>query len=109
MDVTTNELTGKTYELLKTEVMFFVSSARSLKKDILKINIKNHGDGGYERRFTAVLKILKSLKRKGALQLYLPSRDFDSETTEVQYVKNKYPEMLINENGKDFILVKVSY
>jgi hypothetical protein len=106
MNIKINKLTGKSAELLTTEIMYCLASAKSLGQDLIKFYIECN-EGEAEKRFAAVGKILKSTKKSGFIQLFAPSFDFDKSSTEIEYLKNKYPELMNEASGEAFYLVKL--
>ena len=106
MAIKTNFLTGLGSEQLKTEIIFFIVAARSAGEELLKIQAKPIDDEKEEARIIAtVARILKKLKQQGKIQLFASSLDFDSSATEIEYLKNKYPdEIELGGEGRFFIV-----
>ena len=109
MNITTNELTGKNSELLTTEIKFFISAAKSLGKDLIRLNIKRLGNDEAEaRRINTINRILKTVKRRGLIQLFIISTEIDGATTETEYLKNKYPDITSYISGDEvFYILKL--
>ena len=107
MGIKTEILTGSNSGQLKTEIMFFVASARSRGAELFRIKIKPLFDEDREaRRQDSVARILRTLKQRGVIQLFVHSSKFDSSSTEIEYLKNKYPNITKIENDGFFFLVK---
>lgn len=106
MNIKTNELTGKNSDLLTTEIMYHIASAKSLGFDLVRFDIICDSSET-ERRVATVGKILKSAKRNGYIQLFVLSDDFDNGSTEVEYMKNKYPDLLNDVSDENFYIVKI--
>jgi len=105
MNIITNELTGHTRDLLVTEVMFFIVSAKSVNADVIKFKIKTaDGEAVSEKVLTEITRILKSCKRQRMIQLFLSCDEFEINTTEKEYLLNIYPE-LPQELGNDYAFV----
>ena len=94
MNIFREELTGKSEDLLRTEIMFFIATAKAIKKDLICLSVKKLYDDKREiSRIGAIGRILRNVKRQGMVQLFAFSSDFEKSTTEVEYLKNKYPEL----------------
>lgn len=94
MNIATNELTGRTRDLLVTEIMYFITSARAVNIDLIKLKIKNEeNDPISEKKLEEITRILKSVKRRKMIQLFVTTADFQTQTTEIEYLLNKYPEL----------------
>ncbi len=108
MEILTNELTGKSEELLRTEILYFIASARAADRELLCLNIKKMYDERTERaRLNAVVKILKTIKREGSVKLFVSRTDFQDRTTEAEYLENKYPELSQIDNENIDYLIKI--
>ncbi len=59
----------------------------------------------------AVLRVLRERKRQGKIRFFLPAEDFSSEKPEAQFIANKYPALLSDEQllcgANSYILVKL--
>ena len=106
MEIQVNELTGKNAEELVTEIRFFVAAAKSTNKDFAKLFVSDE-IAASASRLASVLRILKALKREGIIQLFVFSGDFLNASTEMAYLKNKYPEILKEERERGFYLLKI--
>ena len=108
MNIVNNEITGKNAELITTEIMFFVTSAKSLGHDLIKLKIKSiENEERDAKRFIMINKILRSIKKRGLIQLSVASTDFENPSTEVDYLRNKYPDLkslFQNDNDVFFVL-----
>ena len=105
MNIQTNELTGHTRDLLLTEAMFFVASARSVNADLIKLKIKREENKPVsEKELAQITRILRSLKRRKLIQLFVTPDEFQSHTTEIEYLLNIYPKLPI-ELGDDYHFV----
>lgn len=108
MNIVTSELTGKTSRLLTTEIMFFIVSARSMNKELLKLKIKKEeNESVSEKEIAAISKILKSVKRKNLIQFFVASTDFGAQSTEIEYLMNKYPTLVKEQVDEVYFIVKI--
>jgi len=108
MNIETYELTGKTTDLLTTEIMFFIASARAVKMDLVRLNIKKcFTDEREAKRVGAIIKVLKSIKRRGIIQLFIFSNEMENHSTESEYLENKYPELSKISMAEEFFLLKL--
>ena len=108
MDIRTQTVTGKHLRELKTEILFSVASARALNAEIFILEIKPaFSDDRESRRKETVGRILKELKKRGSIQFFAGSGDFDSPLTEIEYLKNKYPSIFEIDRGEFFFAVKL--
>ncbi len=108
MNIRSQTVTGKSLRELTTEIMFFVASSRAVNEEIFVLDIKPASLGELDlRRFESVARILKDLKRKGIIQFFASSRDFDSSLTEIEYLKNKYPDIIETKRDGMFYAVKL--
>jgi hypothetical protein len=110
MNINTTFLSGKTSETLNTEILFSIASAKSLGKDIVKLSLKSAETETPEaiaRRLNAATKILKSAKKSKLIQLFIYSADFDKESTELEYMKNKYGELISAKDESEYFLLKI--
>ena len=90
MNIINYEITGKIAVQISTEIMFFTTSAKTLNYDLITLSIKSiENKELYEKRKALTDKILKSVKKKGMIQLYISYSDFESTSTEAIYLKNK--------------------
>ena len=108
MSIKTEILTGRDCGQMKTEIMFFIASARSCGAELFKIRIKPVFNEERElRRIESAARILRNLKQRGSVQLFASSADFDTSLTEIEYLKNKYPGVTETKNEGVFFIVKL--
>ncbi len=99
MDILTYELKESSAPLLNTEVLFHIAAAKVKGVSLLRLIPR----GGAMSRESAITKILRSQKKEGRLQLFIKSEDFTAQTTEAEYLENKYPDI------KEYALHEVCY
>lgn len=108
MNIQTYELTGRTAELLTTEIMFFIASARAVKSELIRLSIKESLDNErQDKLIVAVNKILRSMKRNGSIQLFIFSHEIKNASTEAEYLKNKFPKLFDINTVEDCFIVKL--
>lgn len=107
MNIANNEITGKNAELITTEIMFSVASAKSIGYDLIKLKIKSIQNQEKDaKRIVLINKILKSIKKRGLIQLSVASTDFENTSTEVDYLRNKYPDLMsLFQSDNDFFFI----
>lgn len=106
MEIQISELTGKNAGELVTEIRFFVAAAKSTGKDFVKLFMSGEFVASASK-LASISRILKTLKREGSVQLFVFSADFATASTEIAYLKNKYPEILVESEGREFYLLKI--
>jgi hypothetical protein len=108
MNIQTYELTGNSADLLITEIMFFVASARAVKSELVRLSIKERLDSEcQDKHIEAVNKILRTMKRNGSIQLFIFSRELKNASTEAEYLKNKFPKLSDINLSEDYFIVKL--
>ena len=108
MEIRYQTVTGKYQRELKTEIMFFIASSKALGEELFILKIKPAFlDERDARRTDSVSRILKDLKRRGIIQFFAVSSDFGSPLTEIEYLKNKYPDITEIKSDESFFVVKV--
>ena len=85
MLIYTYTLSGERLDVLNTEIFYNIASAKSLGYDLLMLEIQN------ENIINKTLRALRRAKQEGIIQLYAMSTDFEKETTETNYLLNKFP------------------
>ena len=95
-----------------TEIMYEIAACRADGADLIRINIAECAeDVETKRLFSAVIRLLRNMKEKGALQFFATRVDFISGTTEAVFLQNKYLEhfdpMPCDIDGCQYIYVKI--
>ena len=80
-------------EYLMTELRFNIAAARAEKVELLMLELATEDERSRRRRYTSVLFRLRQLKREGTVQFFATEDDFADNTTEADYLLNKYPEL----------------
>lgn len=100
MNLVTNVVTGTNQSLIKNEILFFVAVAKATGKDLIMLEAT-------EKQLDIVAKILRFTKREGIIQLFIFSDSLNDKTTEVEYLKNKYPTIGEIRSDRKFFLLKI--
>lgn len=105
MNFVTLTPTVKALHSLDTEIMFSVASARAREMDFVKIDLSEDNE---QKIMASALKLLKTMKKQGRIQLFVDSAELHGSSTEAQYLANKYPETLdAFKDGQKAIIVKI--
>ena len=87
---------------IETEVLFVVASARAQGKEFIEFVLAD------EKQYSMIAVILRRLKKQGKIQIFVGQNDFESNTKEVMYLKNKFSELVSEfSGGSEKILVKI--
>lgn len=105
------EIKGATQESCATEIMYEIAAGRADGIELIRFDLSEgrFSDPSDEKKVTSsILRLLKGMKEKGAIQLIATKDSFNVGTTEAVYLLNKYPDIISAEeiNG-DFIYVKI--
>lgn len=104
------KLRERNYTALLTEIMFTVASERAVGTELIRLEIPSPKDKNDTKAYPAVTRILKSVKKKGIIQLYVPKEDLPEATTEAEYMMNKYESIIsddpCSEDGR-YIYIKI--
>ena len=83
--------TGETVSL-ETEIMFDIASDRISGAELVSFGITKPEDEKIAKKIiSTALKLLKKLKGEKKIQFYATDDSFISNSTEAQYLYNKYP------------------
>ncbi len=86
-------LRGVSADKIKTEIMYEVAAAHIAGVELLKVNIsKGDCDTQYKKTFSALIRILKLMKADGTIQFFATPALLESQSTEAEFLLNKYPE-----------------
>ena len=108
MNIKTKFLFGIDSSQLFTEISFIIASCVSVGDDLVLLKISDKLEEGKEtRRCDAISRILKAMKKKGKIQLYINVSELDSHLTEVEYLKNKYPDITELKQEENSFLLKL--
>ena len=110
MKICEYKLNGANQNYISTEVKFLLASARFDGVELMKFVYQtNDTDREPTRLRNVVIKVLRSMRAKKNIQFFVLPEDFDKESTECEYLLNKYPEHFSNgrevpENQKYFYI-----
>ncbi len=96
---------------MMTEIFFKVASARASGFSVVRFDIKKCDDEQAELRALKFLaRILRGMKKRGAVQFFVMKDGFLRSSTEAQYILNVYPEVadaIPEDEGTKYIFVKI--
>ena len=107
MKIVHYNLTGTNKYTLKTEILYSIASARSQKTDLLWLKIITSDGVVPKTRQGIIERELRQAKKAGQLQLFVDFESLDIETTETEYLKNKFPELFDINRESGVIIVKL--
>lgn len=101
-------LSGNTVLELDTEVRYGIATARADGAEVVCLEfLKKESEKETERIFSSLTKILRKLRREGALQFFVTNDGFNKNTTEAKYLLNKYSGVICTEKtGSIIVYVK---
>ena len=83
-----------------TEIRFATASARADGGELLCVCIPFCDDEKALVRFSnGVKKLLRSMKEEKLLQFFVSSKSFSESVREVEFLKNKYPDLIDGEDA----------
>ena len=102
----TYAIEGTTKTELDTEVKFVIATSKYDKVDLLKFSIDITNEENESARIASVLtKVLSNLKKNGIIKFYVKSEDILCDSTEANYLRNKFPHIEVNCNNANYIYV----
>ena len=106
MNFAIKEIEYKSSAVLELDMKFEIASARASGNSLLVIALTNSDSA--ETFYKAALRILRPMKKKGFIQLFLNRNEFcDQLKTETAYVNNMYPDFASRlDMDKNFVLIK---
>ena len=96
--------TGKNRGLLFTELLYLSVSSRVEGFDLIRLDFESDIN---EKRFNSILRILKMLKKKNTISLYMRYDELYSDSTESTYLLNLYPKLKNETCGNLSLLIKL--
>ena len=110
MKITVNEITGITCEQIKTELLFFIASAKARGFELLRLNIPMVSDEKKEQsRHNSLKRLLATAQRQGIIELYILCEELSGSSTEAEYLKNKYPSITDEMDGSNSYVLKLQH
>ena len=107
MNIATHRISSKEFGQLSTEISFNIASWRALGTDILQIKAP---DGELDTiTVSRITRILRSLKKKEFLKLFVTKKDFENESPAAEYLLNKHPELsdVIRSDREEYFIIKL--
>ncbi len=101
------------YEKLKdmtTEVLFKVANARAADMSVIRFDIKSAEQQKTGRICGFLSRILRSMKKRGAIQFFVTKDGLARSTTEAQYILNVFPEVsasIPTDADCEFVFVRI--
>ena len=107
MNLSTYNLESTEYRHLITEIMFNISSSRSLSFDLLML--KFNTDTPEALTVSRTERILKSLKKKGFIQYLVTSEQCKEGSEEAEYLYNRFPDVTerVEAASAPFFIIKL--
>ena len=87
MNIYKHTITSLLYKDAETETVFIIAVARAGGASCVKFVFTDESG----RVEPAVRKALRSLKRRGSIQMLAGREDFENRTTEAEFLLNKFP------------------
>ena len=105
----TFELEGTNQKELNTELRFSVASARADGRELIKLMAKAPLEPREEDRLrSCILRVLRTMRNDNVFQFFLFDGELSTESTESEYLKNKYSEFLTDsETGYVSVYLKL--
>ena len=75
---------------LSTKLSFDIATARNSGFPLAKFTFKNEAREKFQK---SVATRLREIKKQGRITFFVSSLDFASQSTEVEYLFNKFPEI----------------
>lgn len=85
-------LTSGSQNDLRTELLFNIASERASGVQLLRLQIDT--EENRDKMFSCLMRMLRSLKSSGAVQLYANGVSFESGSREAEYLINKYSDII---------------
>ena len=93
MEIKKAKLCGKTRAEIETEIKFHIASARITKPDLVEIYFDENCLSIKDKRISAIESILKEQKKSRKIQLFVATANLLNQSTETEYLFNKYPDL----------------
>lgn len=93
MKVCEHRLTGSNQNQISTELKFLIATAHFDGTELLRLVYDVNSTDRIESRLrNVVIKVLRSLRARRSIQFFVMPEDFGMESTEVEYLLNKYQD-----------------
>ena len=96
------------YSAIDLEIKYYVASARAENCPFICLNLQmNKEDSNYGKRLNNTVKTLRALKKNKSIQFFVREDDLDKNTTEVQFILNKYNDHIKIQENRHAIYIKL--
>ena len=101
-------LNGKSRKQLDTEIKYTVAAARADGFEVVRLDIDAPKDSPDARRLSVCTQqVLRTMKREGRVQFFIPFSELEGDSTEAEYLKNKYSDSILALSGIGEYLLKL--
>ena len=101
----------KQIEGVDTELRYAIACARVADQHLLRFHFRYEEERVCKQAMRRATAVLKQEKGLGKIILYLFSSDFGSDTTEMEYLRNKYPTIeednSMHDDSHPYVLVRI--
>ena len=100
-------LRGNKPREIETELRFIIATERASGVPLVCVSLPvcNTKDGEHQKNMTAMLRVLKIMKREQSISAFACTNTFDERDTDCSYLINKYPD--INIQDETLIYIKI--
>ena len=107
MNIAAHRLSSKEFGHLSTEISFNIASWRALGVEILQIKAPD-GEPD-EITVSRITRILRSLKKKEFIKLFVTREEFENESAAAEYLLNKHPQLsdVLKSDTEEYFIIKL--
>ena len=107
MVLSTYNLQGSCKKDFDTEIKFNLATARYEGADLIVFSINKREDEEENTRLlSCIYKILGTVKKAGTISFFVKPEQMEQNTTEAEYIKNKYADYLTFSDNLIYVYVK---
>ncbi len=106
MKIIEYNVSGTNKSTIRTEVLFAIASAKSQGADLLSLKIITDNGTVSKTRILTLERELRQAKKNGQIQLFVLATALDVDTTETEYLKNKFPSLFSMPANEGSFIVK---
>ncbi len=93
-------LKNKTVVNAATEIMFEVATKRAEGAQLIRLDVvRTESEREFDRLIAGIGRVLKNMRTKRQIQFFVTPESFAEQTTETQFLLNKYSDYL--EEGRE--------
>ena len=100
-------LEGNSLKELNIEIRYNLASAKVDGAELAAFTLSIADEKDADRALTCVTKILGTMRKEGVIKFYVTSDSFSKETTESEYIKNKYCDFINSLDSQNSVYVKI--